>query len=77
MTVRRLLPLAAVLVSAGLVLAQPPAKTGTPDPKKDAGRRRSRPSRPRAAWRTHSTRPCGTVPTSRPPRPRCATPRPS
>jgi hypothetical protein len=33
MTVRRLLPLAALLVVAGLVLAQPPAKTANPEPK--------------------------------------------
>ena len=37
MTVRRLFPLAVLLVVAGLVLAQPPAKTGNPEPKKDAG----------------------------------------
>ena len=35
MIVRRLIPLAAVLAAAGLVLAQPPAKNETP-PKKDA-----------------------------------------
>lgn len=36
MTVRRLLPLAALLAAAGLVLAQPPAKGYNPKPKKDA-----------------------------------------
>ncbi len=35
MTVRRFIPLAALLVAAGLVLAQPPAKSDSA-PKKDA-----------------------------------------
>ena len=35
MTVHRLFPLAALLIAAGLVLAQPPAKKG-PDLPKDA-----------------------------------------
>ena len=36
MTIRRLIPLAAVLVAAGLVVAQPPSKKGTPESKKTA-----------------------------------------
>jgi len=44
MTVRRLLPLAAMLVVAGLVLAQPPANTGSPEPKKTAAKEPPKPA---------------------------------
>jgi hypothetical protein len=44
MTLRRLLPLAALLVAAGLVMAQPPAKTGNPEPKKNAPKQPPRPA---------------------------------